>query len=64
MNDVPVAAAICVNDPYVEREFSEETARLIRGLGPWIANDYEHNGQRADGEHVLGHLLDLVRSRA
>jgi hypothetical protein len=39
MNDVPVAAAIYVNDPYVEREFSEETARLIRGLRPWITND-------------------------
>jgi hypothetical protein len=26
--------------------------------------DYEHNGLRADGEHVLGNLFDLVRSRA
>jgi pimeloyl-ACP methyl ester carboxylesterase len=63
-NEVPVAAAIYVNDPYVEREFSEETAALIRGLKPWITNDYDHNGLREDGEHVLGHLLDLVRSRA
>jgi pimeloyl-ACP methyl ester carboxylesterase len=64
VNEVPVAAAIYVNDMYVEREFSEETSRLIRGLRPWITNEYEHNGLRADGEQVLGHLLDLVRSPA
>jgi len=63
-NEVPVAAAIYVNDMYVEREFSEETARLTRGLRPWITSEYEHNGLRADGERVLGHLLDLARSRA
>jgi len=28
---VPVAAAIYVNDMYVEREFSVETAQAIRG---------------------------------
>ncbi len=30
-NKVPVAAAIYVNDMYVEREFSVETAQAIRG---------------------------------
>jgi pimeloyl-ACP methyl ester carboxylesterase len=64
VNEVPVAASIYVRDLYVEREFAEETARLIRGLRPWITNEYEHNGLRANGEHVLGHLLDLVRGRA
>ena len=62
-NQVPVAAAIYVNDMYVERRFSEETAELINGLRPWITNEYEHNGLRADGDRVLGHLLELVRSR-
>ncbi len=63
-NDVPVAAAIYVNDLYVERGFAEETAATIRGLRPWITNELEHNGLRADGERVLGRLIDLVRGHA
>ncbi|HKA50922.1 MAG TPA: alpha/beta fold hydrolase [Candidatus Dormibacteraeota bacterium] len=63
-NEVPVAAAIYANDMYVEREFSEETARLVRDLRPWITSEFEHNGLRADGDRVLGHLLDLARGRA
>jgi pimeloyl-ACP methyl ester carboxylesterase len=62
-NEVPVAATIYVNDLYVERRFAEETATQIRGLKPWITNEYEHNGLRADGERVLGRLIDLVRGR-
>ena len=63
-NEVPVAATIYVNDLYVERRFAEETARQIRGLRPWTTDEYEHNGLRADGERVLGRLIDLVRGRA
>ena len=63
-NDVPVAATIYVDDVYVEREFAMETARLIKGLRPWITNEYEHNGLRADGERVLDRLLALVKGRA
>ncbi|MYW94855.1 alpha/beta hydrolase [Amycolatopsis rubida] len=60
---VPAAAAIYADDMYVERVFSEETARLIPALRPWITNEYEHNGLRASGDHVLGRLIDLVRGR-
>ena len=63
-NEVPVSATIYVDDLYVERAFAEETAQVIRGLRPWITNEYQHNGLRADGEHVLGRLIDLVRDRA
>jgi pimeloyl-ACP methyl ester carboxylesterase len=63
-NAVPAAAAIYANDLYVERRFSEETAATIRGLRPWITSEYEHNGVRADGARVLGHLIDLARGRA
>lgn len=63
-NEVPVAATIYVNDLYVEREFAVETAATIRGLRPWETNEFEHNGLRADGERVLGRLIDLVRGRA
>jgi pimeloyl-ACP methyl ester carboxylesterase len=63
-NEVPAAAAIYAEDMYVERSFSEETAARTRGLRPWVTNEYEHNGIRADGERVLGRLLDLARGRA
>jgi len=63
-NEVPVAATIYVNDLYVERAFAEDTAAAIRGLRPWITNELEHNGLRADGERVLDRLIDLVRGRA
>lgn len=63
-NDVPVAATIYSNDLYVERDFAVETAASIRGLRAWETNEFEHNGLRADGERVLGRLIDLVRGRA
>jgi pimeloyl-ACP methyl ester carboxylesterase len=63
-NEVPVAAAIYAEDPYVERAFSEETAALIRGARAWVTSEYEHNGLRADGDRVLGRLIDLARGRA
>ena len=63
-NEVPVAATIYVNDLYVERRFAEETAAQMRGLRPWETDEFEHNGLRADGERVLGRLIDLVRGRA
>ena len=63
-NEVPVAATIYVNDLYVERAFAEETARQIRGLRPWITNEFEHDGLRAGGERVLDRLIDLTRGRA
>lgn len=62
-NTVPVAAAVYAEDMYVERAFSEETAGLIPGARIWLTNEYEHDGLRAGGEHVLGRLLDLVRGR-
>ena len=62
-NDVPAAAAIYAEDMYVERAFSEETAAQVRGLRPWLTSEYEHNGLRAGGGDVLGHLIDLARGR-
>jgi pimeloyl-ACP methyl ester carboxylesterase len=63
-NEVPVAAAIYANDMYVERTFSEETAASIGNLRPWLTDEYEHNGLRADGDRILGRLIDLTRGRA
>ena len=52
------------NDMYIERGFSEETAARIRGARAWITNEYQHNGLRADGQRILGRLIDLARGRA
>jgi pimeloyl-ACP methyl ester carboxylesterase len=62
-NDIPAAAAIYAEDMYVERAFSEETAAQVRGLRPWVTNEYEHNGLAASGGQVLDRLIDLVRGR-
>ena len=60
-NEVPTAAVIYANDMYVPRELSEETARRVGSLRPWLTNEYEHDGLRADGARVLDRLLSLVR---
>jgi hypothetical protein len=63
-NEVPAAALIYHEDMYVERVLSEQTAAAIRGLRPWVTNEYDHDGLRAGGPRVLGRLLDLARGRA
>lgn len=63
-NQVPVAAAIYVEDMYVERALSEQTAAEIPGLRRWITNEYDHNGLRVDGERILSRLIDLARAPA
>jgi pimeloyl-ACP methyl ester carboxylesterase len=63
-NDVPAAAAIYFDDPYVESRFSLETVALTRGLQPWVTNEYDHNALRADGARVLDRLIALARGHA
>jgi hypothetical protein len=29
----------------------------------WVTNEYEHNGLRADGAHILDRLIGLARGR-
>jgi len=59
-NRVPVAALSYYDDMYVEMAFAQETAHTVRGLKLWVTNEYDHNGLRADGERVLGRLLDML----
>lgn len=59
--DVPCAAAVYYDDPYVLREFSMATAALLPRLSPWITNEYLHDGLRA-GDQVLGRLFDLAKA--
>jgi pimeloyl-ACP methyl ester carboxylesterase len=63
-NEVPAAAAIYHDDPYVLRAFSEETAARTRGMRTWVTSEYDHNGLRVDGDRILSRLIDLARGRA
>ncbi|MBU6259188.1 MAG: alpha/beta fold hydrolase [Burkholderiales bacterium] len=62
-NEVPCAAAVYVDDMYVPRADSEATARAVRGLRPWITNEYEHDGLNAGGPKVLDRLIAMARGR-
>jgi pimeloyl-ACP methyl ester carboxylesterase len=62
--EVPCAAAVYAEDPYVDRVFSEETARLLPRMRTWVTNEYEHNGLRAGGDRILDRLIGLARGRA
>jgi hypothetical protein len=63
-NEVPAAAAIYFDDMYVPAEFSLPTARAIRGLRPWVTNEYEHDGLRLSNGAVLDRLIALARGTA
>ncbi len=60
-NRVPVAAAVYFDDMYVHREFSEQTAQIVPNMKLWITNEFEHNGLRADGEAIVGRLIEMAR---
>jgi pimeloyl-ACP methyl ester carboxylesterase len=60
-NEVPAAAAVYYNDMYVDREFSMQTARAIRGLQTWVTSEYEHDGLRVSDGAVLDRLIGMVR---
>jgi pimeloyl-ACP methyl ester carboxylesterase len=62
-NEVPVAAAVYVDDMYVAYEYSMATARAVRGLRPWITNAHHHDGIREDGAAILDRLLGMARGR-
>jgi len=57
--DVPVAAAVYYDDMYVDRELSMATAHAIRGLRPWVTNEYEHDGLRVSSGAVLDRLIRM-----
>ena len=59
--DVPCAASIYLDDPFVLRDFSDETADLLPGMRRWVTDEYLHNGVRSGGDHVLDRLIGLAR---
>ena len=49
------------DDMYVNYRYSLATAGAIRGLRPWVTNEYEHDGLRVSGGRVLSRLIAMVR---
>ena len=61
---MPAAAAVYYEDMYVPRALSVPTARAIRGLRPWITNEYQHDGLANSNGAVLDRLIALARGTA
>jgi hypothetical protein len=49
---------------FVEMDISRETLKQIPNSKAWITNQYEHNGLRADGEHILDTLIAMGEQTA
>jgi hypothetical protein len=62
-NEVPVVAAVCHDDMYVDREQALVTADAVRGLRTWVTDAYAHDGVRADAA-VLDRLIAMARGEA
>lgn len=58
-NTVPVSAVIYFDDMYVDRDASLSTAAAIRGLRPWITNEFLHDGLGHDAT-VFDRLVTLT----
>lgn len=59
--EVPSAAAVFTTDPFVDVDFTRETAALLPNLRTWETADHDHNALRVDGGDVLDRLFPLVR---
>ncbi len=57
---VPCAAAVFTTDPFVDLEFSRETAAVLPNLAVWETAEHDHNALRADGGIILDRLFDLL----
>ena len=60
-NEVPVAAVLYDDDPYVDRGLQEETARAIGGCRTWVTNELLHDGLELGRDRVLDRLIALAR---
>ena len=58
-NEVPVYAAVYMDDMYVDYDLSMETASKIKGCKVFVSNVMYHNAVRAKVEDVLKNLFAL-----
>jgi pimeloyl-ACP methyl ester carboxylesterase len=59
-NEVPVVAAVYFDDMYVDADLQLETARTVGNTRVWVTNEYEHNGLRQAGDHILDRLMSMA----
>ncbi|PSV50309.1 alpha/beta fold hydrolase [Photobacterium sp. GB-1] len=59
-NTVPVAAAVYVDDMYVDYDLSCQTLAGLNQAKVWVTNEYEHNGLGVAGEVILSKLMTLA----
>jgi pimeloyl-ACP methyl ester carboxylesterase len=62
--EIPVAAAVYYDDMYVDVDLSMRTASQIRGLRPWVTNEYQHDGLRVSSGRVLDRLIAMAHGEA
>jgi len=62
-NEVPVVAAVYLDDMYVDAELQLRTARGLGNTRVWVTNEYEHNGLRLAGDHILDRLMGMAAGR-
>ena len=65
----PTAALVSYEDAYVEREFSEQTARLLGDPARpkaklWVTNEFQHNGLRVEPAVIFKRLLEMVKGQS
>lgn len=61
-NEIPVVAAVYLEDLYVESAFSLATAAQVANLRVWATNEFDHDGIHVGD--VLDRLIAMRRGRA
>jgi pimeloyl-ACP methyl ester carboxylesterase len=61
-NEIPVVAAVYLEDLYVEAAFSLETAEHVGNLRAWVTNEFDHDGIHVG--KVLDRLIAMRRGEA
>jgi pimeloyl-ACP methyl ester carboxylesterase len=62
-NEVPVVAAVYLDDLYVDADLQLRTAAAIANVTTWVTDEWEHDGIGASGGEVVRHLLRLLDER-
>lgn len=62
-NDVPVVAAVYLDDMHVDADLQLDTATRVANVRTWVTNEYEHDGLSASAGAVLERLLEMVDGR-
>ncbi|MBW4041916.1 MAG: alpha/beta fold hydrolase [Acidobacteria bacterium] len=62
-NAVPVAAAVYLDDLYVDADLQLQTASEVANVATWVTDEWEHDGVGASGGEVVRHLQRLLDER-